>query len=239
MLSAISIAAISGVFSIASAPLATARNGCDGISGNIQSGTICHVRTETPNYIIDIRYDIDYPDYDAINAYLVHNRDKVINAANAPGAQQLPYVMNVTSESFRSGQPTRTIPEYTQPWHGTLSVALKDFQSVGGAPVGTTYKTFVWDYDKNRTVTFDNLFPPDSKPLDAIYKSVSEQLQVQFLMRHFEMSSAVGHDRAHFQNFVITDDAVIFYFNTGELQIPEAGYYYAPVPRAVLPPLQL
>jgi hypothetical protein len=46
-----------------------------------------------------------------------------------------------------------------------------------------------------------------------------------------------GLDPAHYQNFAITDDDVIFYFAPGELLPSSAGASQARVPRNVLPPL--
>ena len=89
--------------------------------------TLCFVQADTPAYTIDLRFGIDYPDPQPVVDYLTLKRDHVINAAQAPGARNLPYQMVVNSQTFRSGQPTRTIPEYTQPWHGTQSLVLKEF----------------------------------------------------------------------------------------------------------------
>jgi hypothetical protein len=48
-----------------------------------------------------------------------------------------------------------------------------------------------------------------------------------------------GLDPSHYQNFAITDDAVIFYFGQGELLPVDAGATSASVPRSAIPPLQL
>jgi Protein of unknown function (DUF3298) len=222
------------------AGVAAARaSGCAQLGGNVQSGNVCHVRAQTPNYVIDLRFDTDYPDDQPVTDYLILNRDRVINAAQASGAKDLPYMMTLTSETFRSGQPTRTIPEYGRVWHGTQSVILKNFVSVGGPTAGTKYKSFTFDFDQNRPVTFDNLFAPGSNPIDSIYPAVATEMARQQVVRHFQLSPKVGRNPALYQNFAITDDAVIFFFDTGELMADEAGYFFAPVARANLPPLQL
>jgi hypothetical protein len=229
------IGAAAGVTGV---PLAGAQTGCAQLGGNVQSGNLCHSRTETPAYIIDLRWNTDYPDDQPVTDYIVQNRDQVVNLAEAPGPKYLPYQMTLTSESYRSGQPRRTIPEYGQPWHGTQTLALKNFRSVG-EPAGTKYKTFTFDYDKNRPVTFDSLFVPGTNPMDSIYPAVAAELERQFLPRHFELSPSVGRDPAHYQNFAITDQTVIFFFDTFEFMGQESGFYFAPVSRANLPPLQL
>jgi len=46
-------------------------------------------------------------------------------------------------------------------------------------------------------------------------------------------------DPARYQNFAITDDAVIFYFGRGELLPSYAGATSVSVPRAAIPPLRV
>ena len=46
-------------------------------------------------------------------------------------------------------------------------------------------------------------------------------------------------DPAHYQNFAVTDDAVIFYFGRAELLPSYAGATSVTVPRNAIPALQL
>lgn len=241
MMRTLSLAAsvlIGALAGLNAAPFAGAQNRCAELNGNVQAGSICHARAEAPAYVIDLRWDTDYPDDQPVTDYLLQNRDQVVNAAQRPGAQYLPYQMAVTSETYRSGQPTRTTPEYGKPWHGTMSLVLKNFMAVGG-PAGTKYKSFTFDYDKGRSVTFDNLFVPGTNPMDSIYPAVATELARQQLARNFQLSPTVGRDPAHYQKFAITDQTVIFFFDTSEFLPQEAGYFFVPVSRANLPPLQL
>ena len=218
--------------------VAGAQSTCGQLGGNVQSGNLCFVQADTPAYTIDMRFGIDYPDPQPVVDYLTLKRDHVINAAQAPGARNLPYQMIVNSQTFRSGQPTRTIREYTQPWHGTQSLVLKEFRFDEGTP-GSRYKSFTFDYDQNRPVTFANLFAPGPNPIDSIYPVVAEDLARQQPERHFHLSPTVGRDPAHYQNFAITDDAVIFFFDTSEFMSAEADCLFTFVSRASLPPLQI
>lgn len=239
-ISALAASALIGALSgLTGGAVAGAQSACTALGGNIQSGNVCHVSAEAPAYIIDLRFGTDYPDEQPITDYLTLNRDHVVNAAQAPGARNLPYEMDVSSQTFRSGQPTRTIPEYGKPWHGTQSLVLTHFQSVDGALVGTRYKSFTFDFDQNRPVTFSNLFAPGANPIDSIYPAVAQDLARQQIARHFQLPPGVGRDPALYQNFAITDDAVIFFFDTGAFLPPEAGYMFTTVSRASLPPLQL
>jgi hypothetical protein len=235
------VALIGAATGLTNLPAATAAGqaACNQLGGMVQSGNRCHVHDEKPAYIIDLRWSIDYPDDQPVTDYLIQNRDKVVNGSQGPGPNYLPYQMIVTSETFRSGQPVRTIPEYAQPWHGTQSLVLLNIQSLGDDKAGGRYKSFTFDFDKNHPITYDNLFPPGTNPMDSIYPAVAAELDRQFVSRHFQLSPRVGRDPAHYQKFAVTDQTVIFYFDVGELLPPEAGYFFAPVSRANLPPLQV
>jgi Protein of unknown function (DUF3298) len=110
---------------------------------------------------------------------------------------------------------------------------FKIFQDVGGAHPQTWYKAFNYDLDNKAPITYDTLFKPDSKPLDVIVPIVQRELQQQTgLLDGIPPNN--GLDPAHYQNFAITDDAVIFFFGQGEMLPEEAGAIEASVPRAVL-----
>lgn len=239
-LSLAAAALIGAATGVAGLPAAAAAGqaGCNQLGGYIQSGNICHVHADTPAYVIDLRWGTDYPDDQPVTDYLMQNRDRLVNAAQRARPQYLPYQMTVTSDTHRSGQPPHTIPEYGQPWHGTQSLVLADFQKTDSF-AGTKYKSFTFDFDKNRPVTFDNLFVPGTNPMDSIYPAVKTELERQFVVRNFHFPPSVGRDPAHYQNFAITDQTVIFFFDMGEFMPTEAGYFFAPVSRANLPPLQL
>src|SRR6202035_1285762 len=100
---ALAISALVGALvSLAGATLTGAQNGCNQLGGNVQSGNICHARVETPTYVIDLRWDTDYPDNQPVTDYLIQHRDQVVNAAQGGGSKYLPYQMTVSSETFRS-----------------------------------------------------------------------------------------------------------------------------------------
>jgi hypothetical protein len=202
---------------------------CDAVGGNIQAGNVCHARVETPTYLLDFRFGTDYPDDQAVSDYLIGSRDWLINAARAPGATSITYQMFIDSSSLRSGSPPR----------GTQSLVLRNLQSIEGAPDATKYKCFNFDLNAHRPVTFDNLFVPGTNPMDAIYQQVAPSLARQFVQAGFHLSPKVGLDPATYQNFAITDETVTFFFDTGQLLPRENGYFFVPVPRAKLPPLQL
>jgi hypothetical protein len=212
---------------------------CNQLGGNVQSGNICEVRAQAPNYTIAMRFDTDYPDDQPIADYLIQSRDQFVAEAQSGRGPHMPHEMSVSSTSYRSGQPTRTTPEYGQRWHGTNSLVLENFQMSYTDYAGTRFKSFTFDYDQNRPVTFDNLFAPGTHPIDSIYPLVAEETARQFHYRNGQLPPSIGQNPDTYKNFAITDDAVIFFFDTAQFLPLEAAYFSASIPRASLPQLQL
>ena len=84
--------------------------------------------------------------------------------------------------------------------------------------------------------TFDNLFVPNTSPLEAIFPLVQRDLERQNALSAAILPST-GRDPSHYQNFAITEDQLIFYFAPGEMLPAFAGPCEAQVPRNALPPL--
>lgn len=203
--------------------VANAQTDCAALGGAVETGNVCHITATTPTYTMDVKFPTGYPDEQAVVDYLTQNRDGFVNVAQ-PGSRNLPYEMDVTSQTFASAQ--------------TQSVVLKLFQDVGGAHPTTWYKAFTYDAGQRKPVTFDTLFAPGSKPLAAIFPIVQRELERQTGLTGV-ISTGDGMDPSHYQNFAITDDAVIFFFGQGELLPSDAGATSASVPRNALPPLTL
>jgi hypothetical protein len=203
--------------------VAGAQNDCAALGGTVEADGVCHVSASKPTYVMDLRFPTGYPDEQAVVDYLTQNRDGFVNVAQ-PGSRNLPYEMDATSQTFSSAQ--------------TQSVVLKIFQDVGGAHPTTWYKAFTYDLGQRKPVSFDALFPPGTKPLEVIFPIVRSELERQTGLTGV-ISTGDGMDPSHYQNFAITDDAVIFFFGQGELLTSDAGATSASVPRTSLPPLQL
>ena len=77
-----------------------------------------------------------------------------------------------------------------------------------------------------------------AKPLAVIFPIVQRELERQTGLTGV-ISTGDGMDPTHYQNFAITDDAVIFFFGQGELLPSDAGATSASIPRNALPPLTL
>lgn len=218
---------------------------CEALGGGVQSGNICHFYSEDDFSVLDVRYGIDYPDRQAVVDFIKHERDATLSAARAPGAL-LPTNLYVTFTTYRSHQPLRVtdpLPgaqSYGQPWQGTQSMVLRIFTRREGAPVGVSFKSFTFDHDQNRPVTFENLFAPGTNPIDAIYPIVAAEFEKLLFYNGFKIPPEVGRDPAQYQTFAVTDDALIFFFNQGAFGAStENGFKTVYVARSRIPPLQV
>lgn len=220
--------ATGAVVRLAGGAVAAPDTSCAGMGGTVEAGEMCHVHASNGNYTLDMTFPLDYPDQQALTDYLTQNRDGFVNVAQSSGSRGTPYQMDVTSEQQHSGQPP----------HGTQSVVLKVFEDLGGPRPSTSYKSFNYDLDGHKPITFDTLFAPGSKPMDAIYPIVQRDVGHQNGLGAAILPSA-GLDPSHYQNFAITDEDLIFYFAPGEMLPPFAGAIQAPVPRSAIPPLAL
>src|SRR5204863_434661 len=97
----------------------------------------------------------------------------------------------------------------------------------------TWYQAFNWDVGRKAPITFATLFKPGTKPLDVIYPVVEQYLQKQQGLID-GIPPSVGLDPAKYQNFALTDDALLFFFGQGELFAESAGPVEASVPRATV-----
>jgi hypothetical protein len=205
---------------------AAAQSACADLNGTVGPDGVCSVHTSNSTYTLDITFPNDYPDQQALTAYLTQARDGFVNVSEMPGSYNLPYELDAKGTGYRSGSPTG----------GTQSVVFTMWQNVGGVHPQTWYNSFNWDLGKKAPITFDTLFKPGTKPLDVIYPAVEQYIQKQQGLID-GIPPNVGLDPSKYQNFALTDDAVIFFFGQGELIAESAGPVEASVPRATLAPL--
>ena len=203
-------------------PVATAQSACTELGGTVDAEQTCQVHTANAAYTLDYTFPTGYPDQQALVDYLIQTRDGFVNVSDMPGWRDQPYVLDGRGTSYTSGTPPRT-----------ESLVFEVYQNVGGAHPQTWYKTFNYDLEAQAPITFDTLFKPDTRPLDVIFPVVQRELQLQSGVEH-AISPTIGLDPTHYQNFAITDDAVIFFFGQGELLSGAAGAGQARVPRTDL-----
>ncbi|OBG27588.1 esterase [Mycobacterium sp. 852002-51057_SCH5723018] len=209
-------------------PAAAAPPSCAELGGAVEAGQLCHVQTTATTYTLNLTFPADYPDEQALTDYITQNRDGFVNVAQSSGTRDQLYQMVATTEQHTAGQPP----------HDTRSVVLKFFQDLGGAHPSTWYKAFNYNLGAKQPITFDNLFAPGITPLDSIFPIVQHDLERQNPLGVAILPST-GHDPSHYQNFVITDDQLIFYFAPGEILPALAGPVQAQVPRNAIPPLAI
>ncbi|WP_101949156.1 esterase [Mycobacterium sp. 3519A] len=200
-----------------------AQTACADLNGTVGPDGVCTVHASNATYTLDMTFPNDYPDQQALTAYLTQARDGFVNVSEMPGSYNLPYELDAKGTGYRSGSPTA----------GTQSVVFTMWQNVGGVHPQTWYKSFNWDLGKNAPITFDTLFKPDAKPLNVIYPAVEQYLQKQQGLID-GIPASVGLDPAKYQNFALTDDALLFFFGQGELFAESAGPVEASVPRATV-----
>ncbi|WP_055400058.1 MULTISPECIES: esterase [unclassified Mycobacterium] len=199
------------------------RSACTDLDGTVGPDGICHVRSATPTYTIEMSFPIDYPEIDSVAAFLKRNRDDFIDWVTQVGPGQKrgrPYLYAVTAKTFRSGAPGS----------GTQSLVLTIDNDTGLAHEGhpnTTFRAFNFDLAKRVPITFDTLFKPGTRPLEVLDPIVRRKLD----------APDAELDEETYQNFAITNDAVIFFFGQDQVVHDNAGPHQVAVPRSELAPL--
>ncbi|MGY1990595.1 esterase [Mycolicibacterium fortuitum] len=203
-------------------PVVAAQSACADLGGTVDSDQVCQVHTANASYALDYRFPVNYPDQQAVAAYLIQTRDGFVNVSDMPGSRDQPYVLDARGTAYSSGTPPHT-----------QSLVFEVYQNVGGAHPQTWYKTFNYNLATRAPITFDTLFKPGSRPLDVVFPIVQRELQKQSGVEQ-AISPTIGLDPTHYQNFAITDDSVIFFFGQGELLPEAAGASQANVPRSAI-----
>ncbi|CDP83813.1 MULTISPECIES: esterase [Mycolicibacterium] len=203
-------------------PVAAAQSACADLGGTVDGDQVCQVHTANASYTLDYTFPVDFPDQQAVAGYLIQTRDGFVNVSGMPGSRDQPYVLDAKGTGYTSGVPART-----------QSLVFEVYQNVGGAHPQTWYKTFNYNVATRAPITFDTLFKPGTRPLDVIFPIVQRELQKQSGVEQ-AIPPTVGLDPAHYQNFAITDDSVIFFFGQGELLPEAAGASQANVPRSAV-----
>jgi hypothetical protein len=202
---------------------AQGRSACGDLDGTVGPNGICRVRSATPTYKIDMSFPIDYPEMPAVAAFLKRDRDDFIDWVAKFGprdGRNRPYLYAVTAKTYGSGKPDAR----------TQSLVLKIDNDTGFAHEGhpnTTFRAFNFDLTRHVPITFDTLFKPGAKPLEVLNPIVRAELD----------APGADLDETTYQNFGITDDAVIFFFGQDQVVRDNAGPHKVAVPRIKLAPM--
>jgi hypothetical protein len=210
--------ALAGV--IGCGPAAADPQSCADFGGTVEADRICHSHSETAGSTIAMSYPVDYSDVQAVTTYLTRQRDQFVDYAERfpPRDRPAPYQLAVSARQYRSGSPGT----------GTQSVVLRVGRDVGAHPM-TSVKAFNYDLAKQAPMTFDTVFKPGA--VDVIYSTVRRELSPGA-----EAEPRGGRDPETYQNFAITDDAVIFFFGQDQLFGQNEGPLHATVSLADLNP---
>jgi len=205
---------------------AGAQSACADLGGTVEVDHTCRVHADTSSYTLDYTFPVDYPDQQALTDFLTQERDGFVNwvAKYGPDGRDRPYQDVVTATAYRSGTPAT----------GTQSLVLKINDDAGAAHQGhpdTEFKALNYDLGKGAPITFDTLFKPGTKPLDVIYPAVQRELAKN---QAPAAPTFNGLEVTSYQNFAITDDAVIFFFGENQLIQDDNGPHEVSVPRTDL-----
>jgi hypothetical protein len=196
---------------------------CADLGGTVDANQICQVHNSTPTYTVDMSFPLDYPDQQAVSNYLTQGRADFLDwiAKFAPAGRKWPYTHDVSAKTYRSS--------------GTQSLVLKINDDTGLSHEdhpGTSYQAFNYDLSKHAPITFDTLFKPDANPLSVLNPIVERELG-----KHASTPVRDDLDATTYQNFALTDDAVIFFFGEDQVVADNNGPHQVSVPRSELAPL--
>jgi hypothetical protein len=193
---------------------ASAQSACAGLGGSVGTDQICHVKTAGSTYKIAFDFPVDYPDQQPVADYLQKERDGFIEFSQYPEAKNYAttYEMIAHGKTYRSNAS------------GTQTLLLRMGQDAQPHPRGW-FKAFNYDLNSHTPITFDTLFKPGTDPV-AVLNPI--------LVRKFGPLPQGESGVEAYSNFAITDDAVTFFFDQGQILGHADGELEMPVPRGEL-----
>jgi Protein of unknown function (DUF3298) len=211
----ITLAFIAGVAIAASIGLpaiaAGAQSACADLGGTVDASQICHAHTAGRGYKVTFTFPVGYPDQQALTTYLTQRREDFIGFAEEIPPRNSTYELDARADAYRSGTPTS----------GTKSLVFEQYSESGGAHPVTSYEAFNYDLGKGAPITFDTLFKPDTNPVEVLDPIVQREMQ-----KHWEGYGGPAPRNTLgakvYQDFAITDDAVIFFIGQG-MWLPEVS----------------
>jgi hypothetical protein len=197
---------------------------CAALGGTVGSDQICHVRSATATYTLEMSFPLDYPDQKALTDVLMQDRDSFVDwvATSGPDGRGRRYEHVVTAKTYRSGTPDS----------GTQSLVLEIQDDTGLAHQdhpSTSFSALNYALGKRTAITFDTLFKPDAKPLEVLNPIVLRELQ-----KNGPGGEVDDLDEYTYRNFAITDDVVIFFFGEDQVIRDNNGPHQVSVPRTEL-----
>lgn len=211
-------------FGMAGVAAATPLNDPLRLCGYHDAAGNCMASWSGPSVDVHLVFPAKDPQEQAIVDYLTKATND-FNAGTSNGTldhPKPPQSLAVTTKSFASGAPET----------GTQSTVLVVNLDMGGAYPNDGYKSFVWNEATKTPITFATLFAPGTQPLPVILPIVQDTISRQ-VGEPFTVDPAVGLDPKQYENFAITDDDVIFFFDKNELR-QATGRLEVAVPRTAI-----
>jgi hypothetical protein len=200
--------------------MTTATSACSDLGGTVGADQACTLHTQGPGYTIDMAFPTDYPDQRALSEVLTRERDQFVEAVTKPDQPPYPKELDITPTTYRSATGG-----------GTESLVLQEHADYGGAHGETFYHALNYDLGTKTPITYDTLFKPGSDPLAVLDPIVKAEYQKR--LEGVPIDDNTG-GATTYQNFALTDDAVIFFIDQGEWTIEAAGAQKFSIPRSDL-----
>jgi hypothetical protein len=117
-----------------------------------------------------------------------------------------------------------------------LSVKFTVYEYTGGAHGNTAFQTYTFDLAQQRILTLNDLFLPGSNPLQVIAPIVQQDLAATLgdMADATWIEQGTGTNPDNYQNFVLTPDALIFFFPPYQVAPYAAGPQTVSIPLAQL-----
>jgi hypothetical protein len=217
------IALIASVMLAGAATAASAQPaGCADLGGTVQDDQTCHIETTAATYGVDVTYPLDYPDQQALADFVRQDINEFVDFVATLPPRERPYEHAVGPHSYRSGAADS----------GTTSVVFEIYGDSGAHPV-TGFQSFNYDVGTHAPITFDTLFKPGADPVAVLDRIVQREMDKQW-QGYGGPAPRNTLGAKTYQNFALTDDAVVFYIAQGMWLAEVAGAKRVSVPRSEL-----
>jgi type 1 fimbria pilin len=224
------------------------------------TGQACQIQMADPGYNLDISFPVNYPDEKSVAEFIAKERDDFLNVAKSSAPRDQPYQLTISSTNYGSAIPPRgTEAVVLKVFENVGAQPQTTFKSFNWDQ--TYRKAIVWTAasdDKNNTP----LWRVDD-PLQTVAPIVQSELQKQTAppvnpsqtappanqpptappanqppaAPPVTIAPAAAYDPANYQNFAVTNDGVIFFFDQGHMLPDAAGATQVLVPRSAIDPM--
>ncbi|MEE6167048.1 MULTISPECIES: esterase [unclassified Mycolicibacterium] len=190
---------------------------CADLGGTVGADQVCTSHTSTPDYTLDISFPVGYPDPEPVQDFVTHTRAEWVTAAeDDPMRNPGRHVLAISGTAYQTAT--------------TQSLVFALSSDFGAHPVGT-FRAFNYDVTQSVPITLATLFRPGTNVAQLLAPIVKRELGDRAAEGPDWIS---GLDDTAYQNFALTDDAVIFFFAQGLLLPQVDGPQRISVPRAEL-----